>query len=322
MADSEPCSGLARALQSGRLAVTAELGPPVSCDGDVIRRKAQILKGCVDAANITDAQTAAVRMCSMAGAAILLQEGLEPVLQMTTRDRNRIALQCDILGAAALGVRNCLCLTGDHQSLSSAGRQTGHPGAKNVYDIDAVQLIQILRQMRDEGMQQGGDPLDKRPDLFIGGAWAPLADPADFRVIRLANKVAAGAGFVQTQGVYDVPRFAEVMEQVRRRGLHEQVAIMVGIIVPRGAGMLRYMDSSVPGVSVPRALIERFPAVERGASAEARKQAREQSRELGKSIAVEIIEQVREIEGVRGIHLQAIEWEEAVPEIARRAGLV
>ncbi|MBM4036256.1 MAG: methylenetetrahydrofolate reductase [Planctomycetes bacterium] len=315
-------SNLEKVLAAGHFAVTAELGPPMSGEAAVVRKKAAILRGCADAINITDAQTAVVRLSSIAAAAILVQEGLEPVMQMTTRDRNRIAIQCDILGAAALGIKNCLCIAGDHQSFGAAGKLKGHPGSKNVYDIDSIQLVAILKKMRDEGLQAGGDPLEASIRIFIGAAWTPMGDPVEFRAMRLAKKAAAGADFIQTQGVYDVAKFAEAMRRARNRGLHEKTAILAGIIVPKGAAMLRYMNSSVAGVSVPEELIKRFPVAKKDASPAEKKEARLKSEELGKKIAVELIQQVREIEGVRGIHLQAIEWEEAVPEIVKAAGLL
>ena len=315
-------SNLEKVLDAGHFAVTAELGPPMGCDAAVVREKAAILRGYADAVNITDAQTAVVRISSIASAVIVLQEGVEPVMQMTTRDRNRIAIQCDILGAAALGIKNCLCIAGDHQSFGAAGRLCGHPGAKNVYDVDSLQLSSILRKMRDEGLQEGGDALETSPKLFIGAAWTPMGDPVEFRVTRLAKKIAAGADFIQTQGIYDIDQFAETMKAVRDRGLHEKTAILAGIIVPKSSGMLRYMNASVAGVSVPDALIKRFPKVKKDAPPDEKKAARAQSAETGKQIAVELIEQARQIEGVRGAHIQAIEWEEAVPGIVEAAGLL
>jgi len=314
-------SNLERVLEAGHFAVTAELGPPMSASGEEIRKKMDILRGYADAYNITDCQTAVVRISSIAGAIMLQQGGMEPVMQMTTRDRNRIAIQADILGAAAFGVRNCLCIAGDHQSFSAAGRLKGHPGAKNVYDIDSIQLVAMLKKMRDEGLQLGGDPLEVPPKLYIGAAWTPMADPFEWRVFRLGKKAAAGADFIQTQGIYDVEHFAEVMKEVRNLGIHEKTHILAGIIVPRSAGMLRYMHSSVAGVTVPDELIKRFPRTKKGASKEERREASRKSAELGKQIAVELIEQVRQIEGVHGVHLQAIEWETAVPEIVKAAGL-
>jgi methylenetetrahydrofolate reductase (NADPH) len=298
------------------------LGPPQSADPEVIREKAGYLKGYVDSVNITDCQTAVVRMSSMSVGVLLMEMGIEPNMQMTCRDRNRIAIQSDILGGVALGIRNCLCIAGDHQSFGAAGKLRGHTGAKNVYDVDSIQLLSILKKMRDEGLQEGGDPLEAPMKLFIGAAWTPMGDPVDFRVTRLAKKVAAGADFIQTQGIYDVKQFAETMKEVRNRGLHEKTAILAGVIVPKSAGMLRYMNSSVAGVSVPDALIKRFPKTKKDASKAEKKEARLKSEEAGKKIAIELIEQCREIEGVRGVHIQAIEWEKAVPDIAQGAGLL
>ena len=315
-------SNLERVLEAGHFAVTGELGPPMSCDGDVVREKAKILRESVDAVNITDNQTAVVRLSSIAGAAIILQAGAEPVMQMVTRDRNRIAIQSDILGAAALGIKNCLCIAGDHQCFGAAGRLKGHPGAKNVYDIDSIQLVAILKRMRDEGLQEGGDAVEVRPRLFIGAAWTPMGDPLSFRVTRLAKKVAAGADFIQTQGIYDIEQFKGIMQQVCKRGLHEKTAILGGVIVPKGAGMLRYMNSSVAGVNVPDELIKRFPVIKKDFPPEKKKELRKQSEEIGLKIAVELIEQIREIPGVRGVHIQAIETESAVPGIVQAAGLL
>ena len=313
-------SNLERVLAAGHFAVTAELGPPMGSNASAVLEKAAVLKGVADAYNLTDNQTAVVRMSSIAAAILILREGLEPVMQMTCRDRNRLAIQSDILGAAALGARNCLCISGDHQSFSAAGRLKGHPGAKNVYDVDSIQLLSILKGMRDEGKQQGGDPLEERPPLFIGAAWTPMGDPIEFRPFRLKKKVDAGADFIQTQGIYDVAAFAKQMEVARNLGLHERTAILGGIIVPRSLGMLRYMHSAVAGVSVPKALMDRMRKAQD--SAKTKKGARLRQEEEGIKIAVELIEQVREIPGIKGIHLQAIEWERKVPEILKRAGLL
>lgn len=315
-------SNLERVLEAGHFALTAELGPPMSASDEEVKKKMEILRGCADAFNLTDCQTAVVRLSSIASAVMLFQGGMEPVMQMTTRDRNRIAIQADILGAAALGIKNCLCIAGDHQSFGAAGKLHGDPGAKNVYDVDSIQLIAILKKMRDEGVLASGDPVEAPPKLLIGAAWTPMGDPVDFRVARLAKKIEAGADFIQTQGIYDVKRFVEIMAQVRNEGLHEKTAILAGIIVPKNAGMLRYMNNSVSGVTVPDDLIKRFPAAKKGASKEEKKEARKESAGIGKKISVELIEQVREIEGVRGVHLQAIEWEKAVPEIVEAAGLL
>ncbi|MDP2158096.1 MAG: methylenetetrahydrofolate reductase, partial [Nitrospirota bacterium] len=251
-------SNLEKVLASGKPAVTAELGPPMSADPHEVIKKAGILKGFCDAANITDCQTAVVRISSIAAAYIAQQQGLEPVMQMTCRDRNRIAMQADLLGAAALGLKNCLCIAGDHQKFSSAGRLKGHPGAKNVYDVDTTQLVGIMKKMRDEGLQQGGDKLEVAPKFFIGASWTPMGDPMDFRPYNLKKKVDAGADFIQTQGIYDMEMFKSQMEKARNLGLHERTAILAGIIVPKSAMMLKYMDSSVAGVTVPKPLIDRM----------------------------------------------------------------
>ena len=314
-------SNLERVLTAGHFAVTAEIGPPMDCNAEVVRKKAKVLKGTADAYNITDNQTAVVRISSIAAALLVQQEGLEPVMQMTCRDRNRLAIQSDILGAAAHGLKNCLCIAGDHQSLGAAGRLKGHPGAKNVYDVDSIQLLAILKGMRDDGKQQGGDPIEMRPPLFIGAAWSPMGDPVEFRPFRLKKKVDAGADFIQTQGIYDVEQFRHQMEIARNLGLHERTAILAGIIVPKSLGMLRYMHGAVPGVSVPKALMSRMQKAQKAAG-KSKKKARLNQEEEGIKITVELIEQVREIPGIKGVHIQAIEWEHRVPEIHKRAGLL
>ena len=199
---------LEKVLAAGHFALTTEVGPPRGPDVDAVLKKAQILKGLADGYNVTDNQTAVVRMSSIAGSKILLDAGLEPVAQMTCRDRNRIAMQSDLLGAAALGLKNILAISGDHQGAGASGKLKGHPGAKGVYDVDSIQLINIIKNMRDEGVQAGGDALTSKPAFFIGAAWTPLGPPVEFRVLRLAKKVAAGADFIQTQAVYDIKAFA------------------------------------------------------------------------------------------------------------------
>jgi methylenetetrahydrofolate reductase (NADPH) len=314
-------SNLEQILAAGHFAVTAELGPPMDCDPAVVTKKAEQLQGMGDAFNVTDNQTAVVRMSSISASLLMMQQGIEPVMQMTCRDRNRLAIQSDILGATALGIRNCLCIAGDHQSFGSAGRLKGHPGAKNVYDVDSIQLLSILKGMRDDGQQQGGDPLEHRPPIFIGAAWTPLGDPIEIRPLRLKKKVAAGANFIQTQGIFDMPGFREQMEIVCGMGLHEQTCILGGVIVPRSLGMLKYMNSSVAGVTVPESLMTRMAAAKDAAGKDKKQASRNQAQE-GIKIAVELIEQLRETPGVRGVHIQAIEWEHRVPEIVEKAGLL
>lgn len=298
-------SNLERVLEAGHFAVTGELGPPPSADPEVIRKKAKYLKGNVDAFNVTDGQTAVVRMASWAAALLGKEEGLEPIVQMTCRDRNRIALQMDVLGIAALGINNMLCLTGDHQKFGN------HPTAKGVYDVDSIQMVKMVRDMRDEKKLLSGDDLAVGPCLFIGAAANPFADPFEFRAARLAKKVAAGADFIQTQIIYNVDKFAEWMKEVRSRGLHEKVKILAGVAPVKSMGAARYMKTRVPGMDVPDYVLERLQGV-----------SKEQVSREGIKLCVDIIGQVRQIEGVAGVHLMAIEWEEVVPEIVAAAGLL
>jgi len=298
-------SNLERVLEAGEFAVTSELGPPQSADSQVIRRKAKILKDYVDAVNITDGQTAVVRMASWAACSIGKEEGLDPIVQMTCRDRNRIALQMDILGISALGLNNMLCLTGDHQKFGN------HPMAKGVYDIDSIQLVRMVKEMRDEKKFECGEEMPVEPRLFIGAAANPFADPFEFRVVRLAKKVAAGADFIQTQIIYNVDKFAEWMKMVRERELHEKAKILAGVAPIKSIGAAKYMKARVPGMDVPDSVITRLQGVPK-----------EQVSKEGVKICVDIINQVCEIEGVAGIHLMAIEWEEVVPEIVETAGLL
>jgi 5,10-methylenetetrahydrofolate reductase len=302
-------SRLERVLSAGPFAVTMEVGPPRGPDPGSIRKKAALLRGLADAYNVTDNQMAVVRLSSIAGARLLLEEGLEPVMQMTCRDRNRIALQSDLIGASALGIRNCLCISGDHPKAGASGKLKGHPGSKSVYDVDSIQLVSILQRLRDAGVQEGGDAVKPAVPFFIGAAWTPLAPPDDFRILRLAKKIAAGADFIQTQAVYDIDRFAAAVRAARERGLTEKTAILAGVIVPRSAGMLTYMNGHVPGVVVPPPLLQRMEsAADRRAE--------------GIRIAIELIQAIRQIPGIRGVHLQAIEWEEVLPEVAAGAGLL
>ncbi|MHB1054253.1 MAG: methylenetetrahydrofolate reductase [Thermoleophilia bacterium] len=295
-------STLEQVLADGKFAVTAELGPPKGADPQVIIDKAGLLTGHADAVNITDNQTAIARMSSMAAAKLALEQGLEPIMQMTCRDRNRLGMQADILGAAALGIKNLLCLTGDHQSFGN------HPEAMGVFDLDSITLIRMVRQMRDEGIFQSGEELSSPPRLLIGAAANPYADPFPFRALRLAKKVEAGIDFVQTQIIYNVDKFEEFMAQCRELGVTERCKILAGVAPLKSAGMARYMKNRVAGMDVPDAVVERMGAAEDAQSE-------------GIDVCVEIINRVREIEGVAGVHVMAVEWEAAVPEILSRAGL-
>ena len=298
-------SNLQRVLNEGKFAVTAECGPPKSADPEVILSKGAILKGCVDAVNVTDNQTAIVRMCSLAACALLTSIGLEPVLQMVARDRNRIALQSDILGASALGIRNMLCLSGDHQKFGNMKE------GKNVYDLDSIQLIQTADNMCEKGVFLGEDePMPAPPKMFIGAAANPFADPFEFRALRLAKKVAAGAKFVQTQCIFDMAKFKKWMKIVRDMGLTEKVYILGGVTPLKGPGMAKYMKNNVAGMDVPDELIKRMEGTPK-----------EKWREEGIKIAAETIRKLKAIDGVAGVHIMAIEWEEAVPLIMEQAGI-
>ena len=318
-------SNLERVLHSGQFAVTGELGPPQSADANVIREKARLLKGHCDAVNITDNQTAIVRMSSIGAGTIVVQEGLEPIIQMTCRDRNRLAIQSDLLGAYALGMRNLLCLSGDHQNFGN------HPTAKNVFDMDSVQLVQMVAQMRDAQRFECGDQFKgQEPRFFVGAAAAPFADPLDFRPYRLGKKANAGADFIQTQLIYDIDAFKAYMEKVRELGLHEKTYILAGVGPLKSPGMARYMKNNVPGLLVPDELIKRMtgagaPWADKPKDELTKDDKRARSaayKDEGIKICIELIQQIRAIEGVAGVHIMAIEWEEAVQPIAEGAGLL
>jgi methylenetetrahydrofolate reductase (NADPH) len=256
-------------------------------------------------------------MSSIGAGAIVLQEGLEPIVQMTCRDRNRLAIQADLLGAYALGMRNILCLTGDHQSFGN------HPTAKNVHDLDSMQLIKMVKDMRDEKCFECGDEFEgTEPRFFVGAASNPFGDPFEWRPHRLAKKVNAGADFIQTQLIYNVERFAEFMQSVRDLGIHEQTYILAGIGPLKSPGMAKYMRDQVPGLDVPNEMVDRMTAAAAGIDKEDKKARREAWRNEGKQIAIDLIKQLREIEGVAGVHIMAIEWESAVRPIAEAAGLL
>ncbi|MGA8021032.1 MAG: methylenetetrahydrofolate reductase [Desulfobacterales bacterium] len=298
-------SVLEKIFTSGELAVTSECGPPRGAVPEKIIEKAKMLKGYVDAVNVTDNQTAMVRMSSFAACVFIKQLGMNPILQMVTRDRNRLAMQADILGAYAHGIDNILCLSGDHPHFGD------HPMAANVHDIDSVQFVQMIRDMRDKGKFQGGDDILNPPKMFIGAAANPFADPFELRVARLAKKVKAGTNFIQTQCIYNLDKFEKWMEGVRDRGLHEKVNIMAGITPMKTVGMAKYMKNRVPGMDVPDELIKRMAGVPK-----------EKQPEEGIKISVEAIERLKAVEGVKGFHIMAIEWEEKVPEIVEKAGLL
>jgi methylenetetrahydrofolate reductase (NADPH) len=296
-------SNLEKILSEGRFAVTAEIGPPKGSDAKKIRDKAELVRGSANAFNITDNQTAVVRMSSFAGSVILLQMNMEPIMQMTCRDRNRIGLQSDVLGAAALGVRNILCLTGDHQSFGN------HPEAKGVYDVDSIQLLQIIKNMRDAGVFQSGDPLlAERPIVFLGAAANPYADPFDAQVDRLRKKIDVGAEFIQTQSVYNIEKFSRWMDDVRSQGLDKKVHILAGVTPLKSAKMAERMKFHVPGTDVPDVVYQRM------------KNTIDPKKE-GYAIALETIRELKLLSGVHGIHITALFWEEIIPALVKDAGL-
>ena len=297
-------SRLKQILKSGRLAVTAEIGPPRHSSPEKIIYYAEMLKDYIDAANITDCQTAVVRMSSIAAGAHILGCGVEPVIQMTCRDRNRIAMQSDLLGAYSLGMRNLLCLSGDHQIFGN------HPTAKNVYDVDSIQLIQFVRRMRDEKLFFSGDEFkEHEPRFFVGAVANPFADPFEYRVDRLEKKINAGAEFIQTQCIYDMERFVRFMEQCVERGLHERAYILAGVTPLKSWRAAKYLQQNVSGIIMPEEIVRRLMKAE------------DQKAE-GVNICIEQIKYIKEkIKGISGFHIMAIAWEEVVPELVRRSGL-
>jgi methylenetetrahydrofolate reductase (NADPH) len=297
-------SKLESILAAGHLAVTSECGPPRGSNPEVIIKKGELLKEHVDSVNVTDNQTSVTRLSSLAACIHLKLMGIDPVLQMVTRDRNRIALQSDILGAASFDINNILCLSGDHQIFGDC------PEGQNVFDLDSMQLLQTVRYMRDEGKFLSGEDIKRPPRMFAGAAANPFAEPYKIRVSRLAKKIAAGAEFIQTQCIYNLPRFEEWMKGVCERGLHEKTYILAGITPMKSLGMARYMKNNVPGMDVPDEIVDRLAGVPM-----------EKQAEEGINICLETMARLKEVKGVSGFHIMAIEWEEKVPEIVERAGL-
>ncbi|MGB2582225.1 MAG: methylenetetrahydrofolate reductase [Thermoplasmata archaeon] len=296
-------SNLEKVLEDGKFAVTAEIGPPQSANPEPLIHHAKMLKGYAEAFNLTDNQTAVVRLSSIAAAAIVMKEGIEPVIQMTCRDRNRIALQSDLLGASAIGVRNVLCLTGDHQTFGN------EKSAKSVFDFDSISELYTFDKLRTEGLQSGGDKIDDPPKVYLGCAENPFATPYEFRGMRLAKKVNAGADFVQTQAIFDMDMFETWMDDVRSRGLDKKIHILAGVIPMKTAGAARYMKNKVPGMIVPNSIIDRM----KNAS---------DPKEEGIKLCVEQIETLKNMKGVHGVHIMAVMWEEIVPRIVETAGLI
>ncbi len=298
-------SRLEKVLRAGHFAFTGELGPPRGTNVQAVKEKASHLKGMVDGVNITDNQTGMVRMSSWATSLIVKDEGLQPIYQMVCRDRNRLAMQADVLGANALGIDTMLCLSGDHQQFGD------HPHAKGVFDIDSIQLLAMVKNMRDLGKFQGGADIDGPPQMFIGAAANPFAEPYAWRVHRLAKKIQAGADFIQTQCIYNMPRMREWTKQAVDMGLTDKVSILAGVTPMKSVGMAKYMQTKVPGMDVPEEIVKRLRGVEK-----------KRQKNEGIKIAVEQIQEFKEMEGIAGVHLMAIEWEHRVPEIAELAGVL
>lgn len=295
---------LRAAFASGRFVVTAEIGPPRGADPDAVAGKAGMLRGWVDAVNVTDNQGAHTRLSSLAGGVLALRAGVEPVVQFTTRDRNRIALQSDLIAAGALGIPNVLLLSGDHPRFGD------HPDAKPVFDVDSTQLVWIARMMRDHGRLLSGGRVEPAPDWLVGAVENPFAPPLAFRAGRLAKKVAAGAEFAQTQFVFDVAGFRRWMAQVRDLGVDERCRILAGVGPVRSAGALTYMRSKVPGIYVPDEVVRRMEGVRPGRAAEE-----------GMRICVETVQELRSTPGVAGVHVMAFGHERVVPEVVERSGV-
>jgi methylenetetrahydrofolate reductase (NADPH) len=296
-------SNLERTYTSGHFVCTGEIGPAKDASFHNIELFGEAMKGRVDAINLTDNQTAIVRLASWAASVKLISMGVEPTLQMVCRDRNRLAMQSDLLGAYALGVRNVLCLSGDHQSFGN------HPGCKGVYDVDSVQLIRIVKRLRDDGCFECGEECKVNPRFFIGCVENPFGDPFEFRAVRLEKKIEAGADFVQTQCVLDMERFELFMERVRERGLHKQVFISAGLMPVKSSKMARYMQHGVPGMLVSEEFCERLENAANG-------------KMEALDLTVDYIKRCQQIEGVAGVHIMAVSWEEVVPMIVEKAGLL
>ena len=299
---TEKISNLQKVLEAGYFSVTSEIGPPMSANAEFVRERAAEINGLVDAANVTDCQAAVVRMSSVAASVLALQEGVEPILQMTCRDRNRIAIQSDLLGASALGLRNLLILSGDHQSVGN------HPQSKNVYDIDSIQLLNSMREHKENGIFIGGSKSKQPAEFFLGSTTNPFADPEEMQLIRLEKKIKAGAQFIQTQAIYNIDRFNCWMEKVRERGLHEKAYILAGLVVNKSSKSIE-ITSGVPGMDIPEILIERMRTAE-------------DTKAEGLAIALELIDGIRKVDGIRGLHIMAIGWDEIVPELLNKAGFL
>jgi len=299
-------SNLEKLLRAGEFVVCGEMSPPQSVDSGSIAKKCSYFKGYVDAVNLTDNQTAIVRMSSVVSSYLALSGDVEPIMQLTCRDRNRLAMQSDILGAYALGIRNILCLTGDHQKFGN------HPDAKGVFDLDAIQVVQMVKKMRDEKQFLCGEEMKQEPRMFIGAAANPCGEPFEMRILNLIKKAAAGADFIQTQPVFDVPGFERWMKVARDEGLDKEVFILAGVMPVRSVKALLYMKESVPGMRIAPEYVKRLEPITE----------KEAAMEEGVRIAVEIMQQLRQIQGIAGIHIMPVMWESITPRLVEEAGLL
>jgi len=299
-------SNLARVLENGQFVVTAEISSPQNTDFETIRKNANLIKDYVDAFNVPDGQAAVVAMASWAVCLVGIEEGIDAIAHMTCRDRNRIALQMDILALSAYGVNNILCLSGDPIPFGN------HPEAKPVFDLDSIQLIRLVKKLRDERKFDNGESLvGTEPKLFIGAAINPFTQPLESAVVRLKDKVTAGADFVQTQPIYNIEEFKKWMELLRAEGLHEEVKILAGITPVTSLSAARYMKTKIPDVDIPEIVIERLKKARN----------KEEAAEDGLKIAVETIKQLKQIEGVAGVHIMTLQREELIPKICSAASL-
>jgi methylenetetrahydrofolate reductase (NADH) len=296
-------SNLERVLLSGEFAVTVELGPPKSTNISVLHKRAKHAYGFCDAAFLTDNQSAVVRMSPLPCAVILKEIGIEPIVQLTCRDRNRMALQSDMLAMAGLGITNLLALSGDHQSLGN------HPMARGVFDMDSISFIGLARKFADENRFFNGEVFKGAAPMFIGGAANPFAPPLSMRLIRMEKKIANGADYIVTQAIFDFDVFDKWMDGVRERGMHEKVHIIGGIVPVKSARAIRFMQKNISGMVIPEELALRMEQAEN-------------QEEEGIKIAVEQVAELRKREGVAGVHLMPVLWEAAIPEITDRAGLL
>jgi methylenetetrahydrofolate reductase (NADPH) len=301
--DHRTHSNLQAVLESGQFAVTCELGPPRVPDAADVLEKASLLRGYVDAASCTDNQGAVLKMANWGAAVLCRQVGLEPIMQLSCRDRNRLAIQSDVIAAHAFGVRNFMSISGDSLVLGD------HPMAKPVFDLQGVQLVRLLKRIRDEGRTGAGDQIDADFGCFIGGAANPFAPPYGWRPLRFLKKAEAGQQFALTQMIFNVDRFSEWMSRVCDEGLHERIHVIAGVGPLKSVRMAEFMKFKIAGMEVPDNILDRMRAAAK-------------PRREGINICLEIIEQVREISGVHGVHIMAIDWEKVVPRIVERSGLL